>query len=502
MKCDRIREDLGAYLDDELDSARRSELDGHLASCEACAAELHRLRKLSKLVADVPRATAPAGLAARIVSSAREPRPRVLRLSRWTGGLAAVAAVLLVGVVTIVMLRERDARDTVGSVAETSDEESAGTLAAGEDAGAALDRKRLDGRAETERRVLARKVRGPEKRSGDMLKKEAASKVASGPPPARIHRKGAPPPAKKAVAARTPAPSKPARPWRKGKADAAPSTPREPVVGKRVGFRATRGKAGPGGRGVAQQAVPAGPGEQVQVEVQAPQPKAEESDRSRGRLVDLLRDKKLQEGREGKKEKDRAAEALFAKMRKAKAPAREADVAGGEPVIRLQLRADSPAKELARIIAAAERLGGSVSRRAETKAVREQAIRPPARGRGAADETVARRPGVIRVRIPRGRTGEFLASLERLTLPEADEAPADARARTQRRSGGTPAAAAAGQSGAAVSQARRPVPSQTRPSEGQDARLAQRPAGWVVIEIVIHAPPDRPVEAKAARQRR
>ena len=53
MKCDRIREDLGAYLDNELDSARRSELDGHLASCEACTAELHRLRKLSKLVADV-----------------------------------------------------------------------------------------------------------------------------------------------------------------------------------------------------------------------------------------------------------------------------------------------------------------------------------------------------------------------------------------------------------------------------------------------------------------
>ncbi|MHC4198802.1 MAG: anti-sigma factor family protein, partial [Planctomycetota bacterium] len=400
MKCDRIREDLGAYLDNELDSARRSELDGHLVSCQACAVELERLRKLSRLVAGVPRATAPAGLAARIVSSApvsaaraepdvpaaREPRPRVLRLSRWTGGLAAVAAVLLVGVVTIVTLRERDAREMVGRVAETSDAEPAGTPAAGEDAGAAaLDRKKLDERAETERRVFARKVRGPEKRRGDMRKKEAESKVAESaarpaPPPARVHRKAAPPPAGKAVAARTPAPSKPARPRPKGKAAAAAPAPRAPVVGKRIDFRARRGKAGPGGRGVAKPAAPAGPGEQVQAE--APRPKAEDTDRPRQGLADLRRQKEGKEGLAGKKEKDRAAAAFLAKMRKAKAPAREADVAGGEPVIRLQLRAGSPAKELERIIAAAERLGGgSVPRRAETKAVREQAIRSSARGR-------------------------------------------------------------------------------------------------------------------------
>jgi len=431
MKCDRIREDLGAYLDNELDSARCSELEGHLASCEACAAELHRLRKLLRLVADVPRATAPAGLAARIVSAAPVsaarmepdvpaapgPGPRVLRLSRWTGGLAAVAAVLLIGVVTIVTLRERDSRDMVGRVAETSDEESAAAPAAGEDAGATLDWKKLGERAETERRVFARKGLGPAKRRGDMRKKEAASKVAeaaaaSGPPAARVHRKGAPPPDKKAIAARTPAPSKPARPRPKGKAAAAPSTPREPVVGKRGGFRARRGKAGPGGRDLAQQAVPARGGEQVQVEAPRPEPKAEESGGSRQRLVDLVREREDKEGLEGKKEKGGLAEALLAKMGKAKAPAREDDRAGGEPVIRLQLRAGSSAKELARIIAAARQVGGeSAPQRIAGKAVQRRAVRPSARGRPAADEATPEQPSVVRVRIPRGRTGDFLAFL-------------------------------------------------------------------------------------------
>ena len=476
MNCEGIREDLGAYLDDELDSARRSELDGHLASCEACTVELERLRKLSRLVGDVPRAAAPAGLAARIVSAAREPRPRVLRLSRWTGGLAALAAVLLVGVVSIVALRERDAWDMADRVAETVDEESARTPAAGEArTGVALDREKLDERAVTERRGLARKGRGPAKRRDAVFKKETAS----GPPAARAHRKGAPPLTEKAVAVRSPAAPKAARPSRKGKADTAPPAPREPLVGKGVGFRATRAKTGPAGRAVAQQAVPARRGEQVQVEMQAPGAEAEESDRSRGRLVELLRVK------EGKKEKDSATGALFAKAGKAKAPAREDDRAGGEPVIRLQLRAGSPGKEFARIIAAAERLGGGVSRRAETKAVRTQAIRPPARDRSAADETAARHPGVVRVRIPRDRTGEFLAALEGLALPEADRAPA-----------------VEGQRGAARSRSRRAEPSQARPLEVQGAKPARRPVRWVVIEIVIRTPPDRPVDVPAARRRR
>jgi hypothetical protein len=508
MKCDRIREDLGAYLDDELDSARRSELDGHLASCEACTAQLERLRKLSRLVADVPRAAAPAGLAARIASAAHEPRPRLLRLSRWTGAVAAVAAVLLVGVVTIVTLRERDARDTVGRVAEMSEEESPGPSAAGEDAGAALDREKLEEPAVIERSRIARKGWAPEKRRDSVLKKgiasgPAESAAAPGSPVARAHGKGAAPAAEKAVAARTPAAPRPARRSRKGKADAAPPAPRKPVVGKRGGFRATRAKAGPGGRAVAQQAAPARPGEQVRAGAQAAGAEAEESDRSRGRLVEVLRQK---EGLDGKKENDKAAEARLAKAAKAKAPAREDDRAGGEAVIRLQLQADSPAKELARIIAAAERLGGGVSRRAEQKAVRRQAIRPPARDRAAADETAARRPGVVRVRIPRERAGDFLASLERLTLPETDEAPADARARTRTRPGGPPAPAAEGRRGAAVSRARRPGPSQAKPSAVQGAEPARtgppRPARWVVIEIVIHTPLDRPVEAEAARERR
>ncbi|MHC4253178.1 MAG: zf-HC2 domain-containing protein, partial [Planctomycetota bacterium] len=133
MKCTseagRFSEDLGALLDAELAPERHAEIEGHLEACESCREELVRLKKLSGLVGALPRDKAPGALAASIMSAvtssgapsggasdvplsdrAREaaPRSKVLQLRRWVGGITAAAAVLLVGIVGVAVLRNGD----------------------------------------------------------------------------------------------------------------------------------------------------------------------------------------------------------------------------------------------------------------------------------------------------------------------------------------------------------------------------------------------------------
>ena len=53
--CQDIRGELSAYLDGELTSSRRAEVDAHLASCGRCQQELSEIRKLTAGVAALPR---------------------------------------------------------------------------------------------------------------------------------------------------------------------------------------------------------------------------------------------------------------------------------------------------------------------------------------------------------------------------------------------------------------------------------------------------------------
>ncbi|MHC5055147.1 MAG: anti-sigma factor family protein [Planctomycetota bacterium] len=145
MKCTneagRFSEDLGALLDGELAPERHAEIEEHLEACESCREELERQRKLSELVGALPREKAPGGLAVSIMSAVTSSgapsggssgtslgessgmssdapvsspegeaasRPKVLRLRRWAGSLTAVAAVLLVGIVGLAVLRDED----------------------------------------------------------------------------------------------------------------------------------------------------------------------------------------------------------------------------------------------------------------------------------------------------------------------------------------------------------------------------------------------------------
>lgn len=53
-ECDKVREWLSPYLDDELDSGERQRVASHLESCQSCREELDSLRKTVSLVRRIP----------------------------------------------------------------------------------------------------------------------------------------------------------------------------------------------------------------------------------------------------------------------------------------------------------------------------------------------------------------------------------------------------------------------------------------------------------------
>ena len=79
MKCATVKSNLAGYLDDALVSAaspmQRVQIRKHLEACADCREELQRYRKLSQLMASVPRSVPPSDLAIRIKVAAAQMRP-------------------------------------------------------------------------------------------------------------------------------------------------------------------------------------------------------------------------------------------------------------------------------------------------------------------------------------------------------------------------------------------------------------------------------------------
>jgi len=132
MNCAEIRPQLGAFVDDELQSSLRDAVEAHVARCEACARALSRHRLLGdELRAHVPREQAPAALRdwaraavrgeARAPAIAALPAPRRVRPAWGRGGwLAAgfaLAACMAVAVGVTQQLASRDvlARELVAA---------------------------------------------------------------------------------------------------------------------------------------------------------------------------------------------------------------------------------------------------------------------------------------------------------------------------------------------------------------------------------------------------
>ncbi len=93
--CENERQ-LSAYHDGELPAAEAVELERHLARCEACAAELRKLRAMSQLLSSgIAFQQVPTEAMDRWRRSVRPGRDRViLRMTEMLG--AAAAAILLV----------------------------------------------------------------------------------------------------------------------------------------------------------------------------------------------------------------------------------------------------------------------------------------------------------------------------------------------------------------------------------------------------------------------
>ena len=73
--CEPLREQLSAYIDGELSREEAAAVSTHLGACEACRAEERKLRKLTGLVAGLPRRKAPVDLAGRIMAEIRSGAP-------------------------------------------------------------------------------------------------------------------------------------------------------------------------------------------------------------------------------------------------------------------------------------------------------------------------------------------------------------------------------------------------------------------------------------------
>ncbi|MCK1282621.1 anti-sigma factor [Bradyrhizobium sp. 44] len=118
MTCDEARILLHALLDNELDAGHAREVEAHIVSCPACAAELSAQRDMQRVLADADlRYTAPASLRARIEASLPQPQPQPQRqqpsrrsVLRGFAMGSAVSALAASGVVALVLRQDDQQR--------------------------------------------------------------------------------------------------------------------------------------------------------------------------------------------------------------------------------------------------------------------------------------------------------------------------------------------------------------------------------------------------------
>jgi len=92
--------ELNEYADDELDAHARLLIEAHLASCNACRAEVAAIRSLVAAVGELPRAIAPthdlrAGIADRIARAQPVETARPRRMFRLPAMFAAAAVLVI-----------------------------------------------------------------------------------------------------------------------------------------------------------------------------------------------------------------------------------------------------------------------------------------------------------------------------------------------------------------------------------------------------------------------
>src|SRR3954464_8058826 len=114
MTCDEAKMLLHALLDNELDAGHAREVEAHIASCPACAAELASQREMQRVLADTNlRYTAPTSLRTRIEASLPQPQrqqPSRRSVLRGFAMGSAVSALAASGVVALVLRQDDQQR--------------------------------------------------------------------------------------------------------------------------------------------------------------------------------------------------------------------------------------------------------------------------------------------------------------------------------------------------------------------------------------------------------
>lgn len=130
MLCDKIQDNLSAYIDGEAGPQLTAEVDQHLRECGQCRAMLEQLRKVSSLLNTMPQHTAPSTLAEDVQSRlerqmlmdvGNEPEPLATHADRrlpqrrpamWPRVAAVAACLLLVAGITALLTPLGDHKDT------------------------------------------------------------------------------------------------------------------------------------------------------------------------------------------------------------------------------------------------------------------------------------------------------------------------------------------------------------------------------------------------------
>jgi len=100
MRCDRARELIGAYVDEELSGDDCTAVAAHIASCAACRELLADTKRTSSAIAELGRERSPKGLASRIrsqlalVAHTQDGREKRWRL--WQGPSGAIRQTAMV----------------------------------------------------------------------------------------------------------------------------------------------------------------------------------------------------------------------------------------------------------------------------------------------------------------------------------------------------------------------------------------------------------------------
>ena len=105
MTCDRIRENLSAYVDGELSAEEAQAVRVHLDACGACRGEYEAIRRVSEMVKRLPRTKAPEYLAADVVQRIHGDRRHDVK-GRWVRIVWPVAAAACIALAFFFLLPE------------------------------------------------------------------------------------------------------------------------------------------------------------------------------------------------------------------------------------------------------------------------------------------------------------------------------------------------------------------------------------------------------------